>query len=78
MVRRRIVNVKNMGALTSNGNFQPNKNKTGESPGTWLPGEWLCWEIIFTFLEVACSNETGVECSTIMEKQSFFHKDQRW
>lgn len=30
LVRRRIVNVKNMGALTSNGNFQPNKNKTGE------------------------------------------------
>lgn len=49
-----------------------------KSPGTWLPGEWLCWEIIFTFLEMAYSNETGVECSTIMEKQSFFHKDQRW
>lgn len=41
LVRGRTVIMKNMAAVTSDSNFQPNAKKTGErqSAGTWLPGK---------------------------------------
>lgn len=70
---RRIVNMKNMGAVTSDSNFQPNRRKQEKGKIFWdlvtrkmtmLRGNF------YFFLDMACSNETGVECSITMEKQS--------